>query len=188
MDPDAHQLLDPLQGFSDADGRELWNPEGTHLHRQGFGPQPLPMTGLTWHQGQELLQLLALSLTAGIAQLAFQDRKNSLKRTRVRALALAVTTVGLDQDRFTTAIQQHIPLLIGELVPRGFDLESEGFTDGIEQREVIGVVLFSPGSNRRIDRLAGIGDDPFHRELAEVADAMTSLTGAVRTVEREESR
>merc|ERR1711991_256340 len=90
-------------------------------------------------------------------------------------------------DRLTTAIQKHISLLIRELVPRGLDLESEGFTNRIEQREVIGVVLLSPWSNRRVDRLTGIGNHPFHREFAQMTDAVTSLTGAVGAVEREES-
>ena len=188
MDPDAHQLLDPLQRFGDADCRELRNPEGTHLHSQCFRSQPLTVTGLTGHQRQKLLKLLALSLPTGITQLPFENRKNPLKRTRVCTLSLAVTAVGLDQDWFATAIQQHIPLFIGELVPRGFDLKSKGLTHRIEQGEVVGVVLLSPGSNRRVDRLAGIGNHPFHRELAQVTDAVTSLTGAVGAVEREESR
>ena len=85
-------------------------------------------------------------------------------------------------------MQQHLVLLRCELVPGGLDLEAEGLAHGIEQREVIGVVLLCPGSHGGIHRLGGIGDHPLHRELAQMADAMAIGAGAVGAVEGEQPR
>ena len=133
MGTDTHQLFDPLEGFTHTHGGEFRNPEGADLHRECFGFQPLPAADFTGHQFQKLLQFLTLGFTAGIPQLALKDRKNALERTGVAPLALAIPAIGLNQNRFTAAVQQHITLLIRELVPRRLDLEAERFSNRKKQ-------------------------------------------------------
>ena len=66
-------------------------------------------------------------------------------------------------------MQQHVLLLRRQLIPRRLDLKAKGFTHRIEQGEVIGVVLFGPGSNSRIHRQGRIRDHPLFGELAQMA-------------------
>ena len=122
-----HQRFNPPQGFAHAHGSEFVDGVGAHPHRQGFRPQPQPMTGGAWNQLQELLQLLAHRFTAGIGQLALQDRQDPLEGP-LKAGALAIAAIGLDQDRLPAAIEQHIALLVAELVPGRFDLKFERLT------------------------------------------------------------
>ena len=121
-----HQGLDAPQGFIHPHGRELMDPIGAHAHGQGLGPQPQPLAGGTRHQLQEFLQLLPNRLPARIPQLPLQDRQHPLKGPE-KALALAIAAVSLNRDRLPAAVQQHIPLLVAELVPRRLELEAEGF-------------------------------------------------------------
>ena len=188
MGAHTHQFFDPFQGLTNADGREFWNPVRPHLHRQGLGTKPLTGTAGTGNQLQIFLQLLALRLAAGITELPLENRKNAFERSGVSAFALAVTAVGLDQNRFAASIEQHIPLLIAELIPGGLDLEAKGFPHREQQGEVVAVVLLCPRRHSRIHRLTGIRNDPVTGELAQMADAMAVLTGAVRAVERKQSR
>ena len=133
MSAHTHQFFDPFQGLTDADGRELWNPIGPHLHRQGFGAEPLTSTAGTGHQLQILLKFLALGLAAGVAKLTLKNRKNALKRAGVAGFALVVAAISLDQNRFAASVEQHIPLFISEFIPWGLDLETKGFSHRVEQ-------------------------------------------------------
>ena len=85
-------------------------------------------------------------------------------------------------------MQQDVLLLSRQLIPRRLDLKAKGFSHRIEQGEVIGVVLFSPGSNSRVDRQGRIRDDPLFGELAQMANAMAIRASAIGTVEGEEPR
>ena len=160
---------------------------GAHPHRQGFGLEPQAPAGGAGHQFQILLQLLADRLTTGIAQLALQNRQDPLEGAHV-GLALAVTAVSLDRNRLLTAMEQHIALLIGELVPGGLQFEAEGLAHRKKQGEVIAVVLIAPGSDGGIHGLGGIRHHPLGGELAQVADPVAVDTGAIGTVEREQPR
>ena len=125
MGAHTHQFFDPFQGLTDADGRKFWNPVRPHFHRQGFRAEPLSATGFTGNQLEILLQLLALGFTTGIAELPLEDRKNAFEGPGVSPLPLAITAVGLDQNRFAASIEQHIPLFIREFIPWGLDLKAE---------------------------------------------------------------
>ena len=83
MGAHTHEFLNPFERLTDADGREFWNPVRPHLHRQGFGAEPLTATGFTGNQLEILLQLLALGFTAGIAELPLEDRENTLEGSGV---------------------------------------------------------------------------------------------------------
>ena len=106
----------------------------------------------------------------------------------VPRLPLAITAVCLDQDGISAAVEQYVLLLFRQLLPRRLDLETERLTDGVEQGEVIGVVFLRPGGNSGVHRQGRIRNHPLTGELAQMADAVTSLTGTVWTVEGEQPR
>ena len=182
-----HQLFNPFKGLADTHRRELRDPERTDAHCQSLGPQPLASAAAAGNKLQIFLQLLPLRFTTGITKLPLQDRQNPLKRACVPS-TLAVTTVGLNQNRFATAVQQNIALLVTEVLPGRLDLESEGFTHRIEKREVIGVVLLGPGGHCGVHRQRRIGNHPISGEFAQMTDAMAVITGSVGTVEGEQPR
>ena len=183
----AHQGLNAGQGFGHAHGRELMDRVRTDPHGQRLGLEPQTPAGGAGHQLQVLLQFLANRFAAGIAQLALQDRQDPLKRPHI-GLALAVAAVRLDGDRLPAAVEQHIALLIAELIPGGLQFEAEGLAHRIEKGEVVAVVLVAPGGDSGIHGLGGIGHHPLGGELTQMADAVAIGAGAIGAVEGEEAR
>ena len=126
--PHPHQRLNAAQGLAHADRRQFMDAVRPHPHRQSLGFEPQSVAGGTGHQLQILLQLLADRLATGIAQLTLKDRQNPLERPDIAA-ALAVATVCLDRNRLLGAMQQHLTLLITQLVPGSLQLKAKGFSD-----------------------------------------------------------
>src|SRR5690554_2926068 len=160
--------------------------------RQHLGLVAAALARRAGHEGHELLEPLACEVARGLLQAALEVRDHALE-VGLEAHRLAPAARVDDLDRLVGAVQDGAARLLGQLLPRGLQVEAHVVGERpqavpVEDLAALGAGA-GPGSDRALRyRQRVVGDDEVGVELLQEAEARAVGAGAVGRVERERAR
>ena len=184
------EALEEGQQQLDRPGRDLADVVPADLDHAGLLAQPLALAGGAHdlaHQRLDLLEQAALvvlllgDLVLGLTQAPLEPGDHALEGGRL----LAEARDGL----VAAALQEHDLDLVGELDPRGEEVELVVLREGLQGLAVGPAAAPGPHVQRALlEREVLVGDDPARVEDPPRAEAVTRRAGAVGAVEGEQAR
>ena len=147
------------------------------------------MAGRTRHLAHEALEALTAGVALGLAVATLDVGADALEVGVVGALA--AVAVGVPHVHLgRVALEDRLPALGGQVLPRGVQVEAELVTERAEQPgEVVADVRAGPGADHALaEGRLRVGDDQLGVDLHPGAEAVAGRAGAERRVERERAR
>ena len=159
-------------------------------HGQHLGAQTAALARLARHLAHVRLVVLLHLVRIGLVMPAHERAHHALEAGRVLAHTPPPVAVG-DLDLEVAAVHDRVADLLGQVLPRGVEVESHLVAETLEHMPVVlaGALGEAPWLDRAfVERLVRIGNDQFRVDLQVVADARARRAGAVGRVEGEGAR
>ncbi len=123
---------------------------------KGFGPETLAVAIGAGAIYEVFFELLTVGVRLSFLIVAFELLNDTFKAAVV-ACTFAVAGFGGDINILLAAMEQGVALLVGEVLPAIANVEAKLIGSPSQKRQIVGVLFFGPGRNRRIDWQAGVG-------------------------------
>ena len=135
-----------------------------------------------------LAEFLAHRRRLGLAVAPLEVRQDALPGMAApRAAAARVEVAELDA-LVAAAPQQHVPDHLGQVAPRGLDVEAVVLRERLDQLEIVGVAAIPATYRAARKRQCRVDDDPARIEVLLDAKSAAGAAGSGRIVEREQPR